>query len=54
MEELVYNILNPKLKILPNVEMDDVDFLKQQAFFITKGLFNIEIKFVEINHLYIT
>ena len=52
-EEIVYNIEHPKLKILPNVEINAIDFLRNQAYLITKGLFNVEINFIEIDHEYL-
>ena len=53
MEEIINNILYPKPKILKNVEMNDLEFLKEQARFITKGLFNVEINYLDINYEYI-
>ena len=52
MEEIINNIRYPKPKLLKNVNMDDIEFLKEQAQIITKGLFEIEIKFSEVNYEY--
>lgn len=52
MEEIIDNIIYPKPKFLKNVEMDDFEFLRNEAIRITEGLFNVEIQYTNIDYEY--